>query len=127
MIVLKSSVSFLSVNARGLRDLAKRKSIFLFCKGKNAQFNFLQETHSKEEDTTFWSQQWGDKMYLSHGTSKSAGVAILLKNVPGQIIHNIADKHGHWLILIVTIDHMKVILVNVYGYNNIGDNKRLLD
>lgn len=126
MIELKSSISLLSVNARGLRDLTKRKSLFLFCKGKKAQFIFLQETHSKDEDSTFWSQQWGDKTYFSHGTSKSAGVAILLQKFSGQILHNIADEHGHWLILIVTIDHIKIILVNVYGFNNISENKRLL-
>lgn len=123
MSEIKTSLSFLSVNARGLRDLTKRKSIFLFCKGKKAQIILLQETHSKEEDSKFWTQQWGDKIYFSHGTSKSAGVAILLKNFPGQIIHNMVDEHGHWLILIMTIDNVKIIVVNIYGYNNMTENR----
>ena len=117
----------MSVNARGLRDITKRKSFFLFCKGKNVNFIFLQETHSKVEDITFWSKQWGDEMYFSHGTSRSAGVAILLKNFKGQIISHVADVNGHWLILIVTIDDFKLILVNIYGYNGITENKNLLE
>ncbi len=50
MSFLKSEISFLSLNARGLKDNVKRKATFLFCKGLKAHCIFLQETHSCEED-----------------------------------------------------------------------------
>uniref|UniRef100_A0A3P9J195 Reverse transcriptase domain-containing protein n=1 Tax=Oryzias latipes TaxID=8090 RepID=A0A3P9J195_ORYLA len=127
MLHLKTGISLLSLNARGLRDLTKRKRFFLFCKGKNVDFVFLQETHSTNEDKSFWSQQWGDKVFFSHGNSRSAGVAVLLKNFQGKIVSHIADAHGHWLIIIIDIDNLKFILVNIYGYNNIKENKILLE
>lgn len=127
MFSLKNDISLISVNARGLRDMTKRKSFFLFCKGKNANIVFLQETHSKSEDTLFWCKQWGDDAFFSHGTSRSAGVAILLKNFRGQVISHKADEHGHWLILILNIDDLKFILINIYGYNNSTENRRLLE
>lgn len=118
----------MSVNARGLRNMTKRKSFFLFCKGKNANIIFfLQETHSKIEDITFWSKQWGDEVFFSHGTSRSAGVAILLKNFKGQVISHMADVNGHWLMLILTLDDFKFILINIYGYNGSTENKNLLE
>lgn len=127
MFSLKSNISLISVNARGLRDMTKRKSIFLFCKGKKSNFILLQETHSKVDDITFWSKQWGDQAYFSHGTSRSAGVAILLNNFKGQIVSHLADEFGHWLILIINIDGLKFILVNIYGYNSCRENRNLLE
>ena len=103
-------------------DMAKRKSFFLFCKGKDVNIIFLQETHSKVEDITFWSKQ----CFFSHGTSRSAGVAILMKNLKGQVISHVADANGHWLILILTHDDVKFILINIYGYRS-TENKNLLE
>ncbi len=51
------SISVFSINARGLRNLLKRKSLFLFCKGKGVDFYFVQETHACEEDEKFWRSQ----------------------------------------------------------------------
>lgn len=87
----------------------------------------MQETHSKVDDVTFWSKQWGDEAYFSHGTSRSAGVAILLNKFKGQIVSHMADEFGHWLILIINIDGLKFILVNIYGYNISRANRNLLE
>lgn len=87
----------------------------------------MQETHSKVHDIIFWSKQWGDEVYFSHGTSRSAGVAILLNNFKGHIVYHMADEFGHWLILIINIDGLKFILVNIYGYNISRENRNLLE
>ncbi len=52
------SISFLSLNARGLKNSVKRKAIFLFCKEQKASCVFLQETHSVLNDERFWKVQW---------------------------------------------------------------------
>ena len=127
MFCLENDISLISINARGLRDLTKRKAFYLFCKGKTASIIFLQECHSKPEDATFWSKSWGDEAYFSHGTSRSAGVAILLKNFNGNVVSHIPDEKGHWQILIVTIDGNTFILVNIYGYNVVAENRKLLE
>lgn len=41
-----NSLSIISLNTRGLRDLTKRKALFLFCRRTNADLILLQETHS---------------------------------------------------------------------------------
>jgi len=87
----------------------------------------LQETHSYVDDITFWCKQWGDEAYFSHGTSKSAGVAILLNNFKGQIVSHKADEFGHWLILIINIDGLKFIIVNLYGNNIRRENQNLIE
>uniref|UniRef100_A0A3P9JF49 Reverse transcriptase domain-containing protein n=1 Tax=Oryzias latipes TaxID=8090 RepID=A0A3P9JF49_ORYLA len=118
--------SFISLNTRGLKNNVKRKAIFLFCKEQKAKCVFLQETHSVEEDVNFWKLQWGDSIYVSHGTSHSAGVMILLNKFPGKVINHFGDTYGHWLILIFEFNGEMFILVCVYGYNERAKNKTLL-
>lgn len=114
--------SYVSLNTRGLRDSVKRKSIFLFCKNENAQCFLLQETHSVDLDEKFWSNQWGDKIIFSHGSNRSAGVAILLNNFPGKILATVRDTCGHWLICVFVINDNFLILGNIYGYNSLNQN-----
>ena len=122
---LKTDTSFLSFNTRGLKDLVRRKAVFLLCKGQHANCIFLQETHSDESDVKFWSQQWGDKILFSHGTNRSAGVAMCFNRCPGKILCNEVDKDGHWVACVLNIDNILIILINIYGYNNDQKNKNL--
>lgn len=98
----------------------------MFCKGQQAHCTFLQETHSDISDVKFWSQQWGDKILFSHGTNRSAGVAICFNRCPGKILGEKADKDGHWVACVLEIDANLIILINIYGYNNDNKNKNLL-
>lgn len=123
---LNTDLSFISFNTRGLKDSVKRKAVFLFCKGQQAHCTFLQETHSDISDVKFWSQQWGDKILFSHGTNRSAGVAICFNRCPGKILGGKADKEGHWVACVLEIDANLVILINIYGYNNDTKNRNLL-
>lgn len=84
--MLSTSISFISLNVRGIRDNLKRKALFLFCKGLKAHCTLFQETHSVAADATFWSNQWGGKMLFSHGTNYSAGVAICFNGCPGNVV-----------------------------------------
>lgn len=111
------SVLFVSVNVRGLKNIVKRKTIFLFCKEQKANCIFLQETHSGATDEELWKRQWGDKILFSHGTSHSAGVMILFNRLPGTIIEHKNEENGHWLMLAVEIHEQRFILTCVYGFN----------
>lgn len=96
-------ISFGSLNVRGLKELVKRKALFLFCKGQKSHCFFLQETHSSEADASFWLNQWGGKILFSHGSSRSGGVAICFNNFPGEVITHRTDTEGHWLTAVVKI------------------------
>lgn len=126
MFPVKENFSCISLNTRGLRNSIKRKAFFLFCKNKNAHCTFLQETHSTPDDVKFWTSQWGDKIFFSHASTHSAGVAILINNLPGKIVKVKADSNGHWIAVILNIKEVLFILFNVYGYNSTPLNCKLL-
>lgn len=126
MNVLKANLNVISLNTRGLKDNLKRKAIFLHCKGFKAHCVLLQETHSCASDATYWTTQWGDKILYSHGSNRSGGVAICFNKCPGSVISHKADDNGHWLIAVIQMENAYIILANVYGYNNITQNKNLL-
>lgn len=85
----------------------------------------MQETHSVENDTRFWKQQWGDLVFFSHGTSHSAGVMILFNRFPGNVINHISDSNGHWLMVSVEFNNENYILVCIYGFNQKVQNKSM--
>ena len=68
-------------NVDGLRDNLKRAKNFLLLNQSNSDIFLLQETHSTPLDEIAWSREWGGEIKFSHGTSKSRGVAILIKKM----------------------------------------------
>uniref|UniRef100_A0A3B1J8J0 Reverse transcriptase domain-containing protein n=1 Tax=Astyanax mexicanus TaxID=7994 RepID=A0A3B1J8J0_ASTMX len=125
--MLKQKISFGSLNVRGLKDIVKRKALFLFSKGQNLNCFLFQETHSSSTDETFWANQWGDRILFSHGTNRSGGVAICFNHFPGDILTHKGDKNGHWLAVVTQNDNLVLIIVNVYGFGNDSLNRNLLD
>lgn len=109
-------LNIVSLNVRGLRDDIKRKAIFLFCRRYNADFIFLQETHSAASDSKFWKAQWGDMVYFSHGSNNSAGVLILIHKFKGDIVNSMSSPEGRWVILTVKLDNAIFIICNIYGF-----------
>lgn len=109
-----------------MKDSVKRKGIFLFCKSQKSNIFFLQETHSEASDVPFRRNQWGHDMFFSHGSNRSAGVAVCFQKCPGKIIFHKADDDGHWLAIVLSLEKIFFILINVYGYNSRIQNKELL-
>ena len=105
-----------SLNTRGLGDKIKRRSIFQWIKQNHKGITFLQETHSTKVSEEYWKREWKGHMFFSHGTSGSRGVAIIFPQNIDLIVHNIiTDEHGRFLLLEVTIDDSKFVLVNIYA------------
>lgn len=117
----------LSLNVRGIRDLTKRKALFLFCKRSDADLILLQETHSCDSDTRFWKAQWGNIVHFSHGSNHSAGVSILVHGFKGDILEVVPSSDGRWIIIIVKQDNTVFVVCNVYGFNSHFDNKNLFN
>lgn len=116
------SLSLFSLNARGLKNNIKRKALFLFSKRHKVDFCFFQESHSTSKDAKFWRTQWGNDIWLSHGSEHSAGVAIMKYNFNGNVLETDIDPSGHFLLIIIVVNQCIVIIVNIYGYNSVADN-----
>ena len=108
----------ISLNVRGISNFKKRKMIFTWCRKKKADIIFLQETHSKKDAEMYWKNEWGSEIILSHGSSNSCGVAILVKKGVDCTIHSkILDPSGRYIILKAEIEDKMYILINIYAPN----------
>lgn len=106
------SLNVMSINVRGIRDITKRKAVFL-CKRTEADLILLQETHSGESDTKFWKTEWGNLAHFGHGTNHSAGVLILLHKFKGEILESIPSNDGRWITLVIKQDNAIFIVCNM--------------
>lgn len=119
---LSISFSIFSLNARGLRNITKRKALFLFAKQQNTDLCFYQESHSVSKDVNFWRSQWGFDLWFSHCSERSAGVLNLKHRFNGNIIHTDTDSKGHFICQIIDYNKVIIIVLNVYGYNSSAEN-----
>lgn len=124
-----ASFNAITYNCNGLGNKAKRLKVFTFLRDKLKNgFVFLQETHSVGNLEKDWKLQWGGDMYFSHGTSNSTGCAIAFsKNFPVKILNQAKDDNGRLLILEVSLNDEKFLLINLYNANAELDQLTVLD
>ena len=67
------------MNVRGIRLSTKRKVLFCWLAKRKYDIVFLQETYSTIDIESVWRTQWQGKLYFSHGSNKSCGVMILVR------------------------------------------------
>ena len=114
--------SLLSLHVRGLSKVSKRRAIFTWCRRKVADIILLQETHSVSEQQHGWENEWGGRIYFSHGKPNARGVAILLKNgLDAKVISSRNDKDGRFLLVHIEIQDVMYKTANIYAPNK--DNK----
>ena len=108
----------MSINVRGLGDTKKRRELFYFLHHKDCDLMCLQETHSINTVEKLWKTEWGHKIWYSHGTSQSKGVAILAKkDFPLKVCEIIRDHEGRYIMLKGEYEREKLLVVNIYGPN----------
>ena len=124
------SKTILSLNVRGLRDLRKHQEIFRWLKQHNngsESIVFLQETHSVENDNKIWQKEWGSEIFMSHGSSNSRGVAILLPlNYTFNILNIISSNDGRKIVMNIELDGTQYCLINVYAPTQDMEKEQLL-
>ena len=65
-----------------------------------------------------WQEEWGNKIWFSHGESNRKGVAILLDgNLDYKINEEIIDEGGRYIILDLDINSTRTIVTNSYAPN----------
>ena len=83
------------------------------------QFVFLQECYSTNNCAYMCENEWGSKVFFSHGTNHSKGVMILINpTLDCNVTEFIHDKKGRFIILEVIIEDNPIILVNIYAPND---------
>ena len=76
---------------------------FEWLNSKRGDF-FIQDSHSSPESEIVWQEQWGGKIFFSHGESNSRGVAVLIAPDTDIKIHSIShDQYGRYLLLDCTL------------------------
>lgn len=111
-------IKICSFNVKGINEVRKRRDIFDWLKKKNYDICLLQETHSVNDTIKIWESEWDYKCFFSCFTSNSRGTAILFRNSFQFTLHKeICDSQGRYIILDITINDVRLTLVNLYGPN----------
>ena len=114
-----SEMRICTLNARGLGDRMKRKSMFQFLR-KSADVIFLQELHIESvEKLHLWHTEWGGQLYTSLRESNKHGIAILENPKRNFVLKNIkTDTNGRTVCGMLDVEEKSFLLCNVYALNN---------
>ena len=78
----------------------------------------LQETHSTPEIEKVWENEWGGKIFFSHGAANARGVAVLAKKEWKNKITNIyIDKNGRMILLDLVEFNYTISIAALYAPN----------
>lgn len=90
------------------------------------QFIIILLSHSDSKDSHFWESQWGNDLWLSHGSMHSAGVSIMTNVFDGRLLPS-CDANGHFVGLVCSHNDIPFIIVNVYRYNTKHEIDKLIE
>lgn len=114
------SLRIISINARGLKNKLKRKTIFDYIKACKIDIACIQEAHISSHDAPIWERQWGGKFFWKEGTNHSKGEIIMVSKHL-QANFEVLKCEDRILVLLVKTNSFDFILINIYAPNNIKD------
>ena len=126
----KVGLAIHSFNVRGMRDAKKRKKIFSYLKQRCKGIIYLQETYTLPNDLNTWKKEWGQHVYLNHGTSHSCGVAILVtQGYEFETLDTKQDDKGRYIYINATVNGINRAFLNYYNptSDKVNDQIKLLD
>ena len=115
-----NKLSFITNNVKGIQSLKKRLKLIQYFKSKIGPCGllFLQETHSNSKVEQKWKEDFHGKVFFSHGKTNSCGVLIAYFGTEKITVKiQQTDHSGRILILDVSINNSKCILINLYNAN----------
>ena len=111
------AVKLISANIQGLGNATKRRAIFNYYR-QRCDILCLQETHSTEENSKYWLNEWGGKIIFSHGQSDSRGVAILINpRLSCEISKTFVDQAGRIVLIEIKVDSFVFSIGSLYAPN----------
>ena len=118
----------LSLNVRGFRALEKRKALLIWLGKQNADIIFLQETYSTKDVENIWKSHWKGPMIIAHGSNRSGGVLVLVKNsLEFELKSTVADENGRYILLDVSVQGSNFFMGNVYAPNKTQEQCSFFD
>ena len=113
----------MSLNARGIRDLSKRKSIFTWIEKQKSDTAFLQETYSTPAIINDWKFQWRGEMIFSYGSNHSRGVLVLINDQLQYEMgkNTVIDDVGRYILLEMTIQESPSLLLNLCALTKLNE------
>jgi len=112
---MTSAISFLSLNARGLRDKRKRATVYLWLSQQKADIFLLQETYFTADIECDLELDWNGVQFHDFGSTHSRGVSILIrKGLDVDVVDVLKGNDGRKLIVVLK-DHC---ILNVYAPND---------
>lgn len=113
------AIKFMSFNVNGLNSPYKRSRLWKDVLKSNSDIIYLLETHLATSDTARLRNKFFPHIFHSSLNAKKAGTAILIKNtIAFQLIENIPDPKGRFLILKCLLNSTPYTLVSVYAPNS---------
>ena len=117
------SLSISTYNVNGIGKMSKKKSIFNHIKQHQIDIVFLQDSHSTNDNKTPWSMEWGGEIIWLRGTSRSKGLAVLLRRaLRYRIIKIFNGSDCRYQFVELEIFGHCMTLCNVYGPNTDDPN-----
>ena len=121
-----SSLTFSTLNVRGILDHTKRNKYIAWLKHQNIDIAFLQETYctSNHVDNIIKScNNFGYKSFHAITDSNhSRGVSILISNKLDFNVHSTQDdNNGRILLVNIDIEGVKFTLTNIYAPNKVNE------
>ena len=104
-----------SLNVRGIRNKAKRQSLFQYLVRQKLDLILLQETFLTEEMRKIVDKEWEGEAFHSFGTAHSRGVSILTNKNANFQIRLSHSSDGRIIIVKVHIGKRKLLITNVYA------------
>ena len=107
------------MNCRGLGQHKKRRDVFNYLKGTDADLFFLQDIHCNEEKRMSFRNDWGNDIFISSGTNNGRGVAILPnRKVQFDVIEEKQDEIGNAILVRAVINKvLEILIISIYGPN----------
>ena len=107
------------MNCRGLGQFKKRKDVFNYLRGIDADIFMLQDVHCNNQKLLSFRNSWGKDVYISPGTNNARGVAILPgRNIQLDVLKEKHDDIGNVVLIKSVINKtFEVLLMSVYGPN----------
>ena len=105
-----------TLNINGCRNAKKRAALLEYIRLKQSSVVFLQECHSDQDNQPQWEMEWKGPVFLSHGSSVSAGVATLLSpGLPWQGLSHVSIIAGRLHRVDASLDGMFFSFFNIYA------------
>ena len=109
-------LEIITFNVRGLGNFSKRKDVFDFLRGQNADIICLQELHITPGKEHIFRNEWGGRAFLAPLSSVAGGVGILIQNKTAcKVIDMVTNEKGSAILLTLEVNGENLRVANVYG------------